>query len=350
MHIYLVESPLQLISAVEAINYFRHGRVLIIARLAKDRTENNEQFRKVVNSLLIPKVIFLDSYTSRYVNILGRIFLYIFLRVFSCKIDSISIGEWRSTWMHRCIEISRKCKATLLDDGLSTRTSLINNINLGFHNKLQISSADTGLWNGIVERSFRLIGSRRSSHYNFSVFSTCCSQNDSTTVSVISHNFESLSRRLVPSMTEDILYFGSKLSEAGLLTNEDEVTLLQVIFNRLSDLFPTKRIYYIPHRDESDQKLLMIKQTGFNIKKLGLPAEVYFILNPKLPCVIASMYSASIYNLSKIFTFRRVLFFRIPEFYLSKERLEVLRDLYKFFVNESYEVLDLGDGGSNYEV
>jgi hypothetical protein len=46
----------------------------------------------------------------------ARIFLYV--RLNRKNISRIYMGDWRSEWMHRCVEISNLNSVTLLDDGI----------------------------------------------------------------------------------------------------------------------------------------------------------------------------------------------------------------------------------------
>jgi len=97
------------------------------------------------------------------------------------------------------------------------------------------------------------------------------------------------------------------------------------ILNVFLKKYKSKKIFYVPHRSETDKNLEKIPKE-ISIKKINQPIETFMINNTYLPEIIAGFYSTALYNFKII---------------LSEKKVQVLNvnfDLNKLFWEENEKI------------
>ena len=80
---------------------------------------------------------------------------------------------------------------------------------------------------------------------------------------------------------------------------DTELRLLRVVFDDLKARHERYEIFYIPHRDDSDNKLKGVEDIGFKLKPQSMPAELIFLDSSTLPEVVAGAFTSALVNLLK---------------------------------------------------
>ncbi len=130
------------------------------------------------------------------------------------------------------------------------------------------------------------------------------------------NEFEWLRSRysLVPDKKEDsvVYFFGSYFSERSgkpLMTDKVYIKYLKYIANYYRDR--DLDIRYVPHRHESDCKLMEIEAIdGCIVTRFEFPAELEFIKRRILPTHVASFFSTCLFHFKLIGVSRSVISFR----------------------------------------
>jgi hypothetical protein len=154
---------------------------------------------------------------------------------------------------------------------------------------------------------------------------------------IVRHEFAYLKQNCSKRETrrDEVYFIGGKLSEASIISFDVEVELLGKIAKYY--LNRGKRLIYVPHRQDSIQKIAHIREAmQIPIRQFRTPAEVEFAQMEALPYGIASFFSTALYTLSKIFDFGCVDAFRISPIYIEdKFRLgiETVYQEYKKHLN-----------------
>jgi hypothetical protein len=89
--------------------------------------------------------------------------------------------------------------------------------------------------------------------------------------------------------SETMIILGTTEVEIGYVKLEYYLSLLSSILNKYREY----RIYYYPHRKESNDKLMLIEKLGVHIKNVDIPFEYYIIKKISVPKYIVGFASSN---------------------------------------------------------
>lgn len=349
INLFVVESPLQLLSAIEAAYKYKGTENIAIVKYGRHvRAENNKHMEMALSIYEFDSIYYVRTVESRFLMKLRMGLMYAFIYSKRRLIERIFIGDYRSVWMHRCIEISRANAAHLLDDGIITIHVYEEYLKKGKFNKLAFFARD-GLSYKLFDAAFRLLGSDRKSTYELSIFTSFVITPGSDNIEVVINDYSYLSGLAVCTGVGGIFYFGTKYSEAGYFSLEVEVAFLITAFSFLKKKHPTEELLYIPHRDDSKEKLERIKALGVRVFSLGMPAEMFFLKHHRRPRVVAGAYSTAIANVRSLYKPEQVYAFRLPMHEVEGTRVQHVSQIYAFYDRIGIPVIDLDLRGSRIE-
>jgi hypothetical protein len=343
----IVESPLQLLSAIEAIKYFDFKRTCLIVRYAdaRRRKRHNSHIDEVLKMYDFNRVIKLRNSSSNTLNKLLKFNSYLWFRINRKSIRKLAIGEWRSEWMQRCTEIAQKDSVILLDDGVIVVDILRNKIEKGVNFNVNTDRSKS-VKQRLKTLIFSILGTKGVYDKKYHLFTAFFSKTDSKTVQITPNRYEFVRSKVEDVNADGIYYFGTKYSEAGYFPLSVELRFLGHVFSTLSNLYPTEqaqennRILYVPHRDDSVTKLEAVKEIGFDVTPLNCPAEIYFFLMKKKPKVIAGAFTTAVANVSTIYKPDAVHLFKLPIEEIAKEKREHVESIYKFYEERKYQIVE----------
>ena len=334
--VYLVQSPSQLLSAMEAAATKRLVKNVLVVRFTGCKN-SGLHLERLISRFSWDRVIFFHG-RKRHVSLFWSlpIFLIQSLSSFKGKVNALFIGDFRSDWMHFFRIIVKPETTVLLDDGDITlaiqKVYFSNNIywpikpgGLGFTSNIK-SYVQTLIYKPFYKNAN--LNKPMDLFTSFEVESLRDQQ-------VIKNSFKYLkSTSLMHSSLEDIVfYFGSKYTEATILKLDEELDFITKVveYYKLINV----NFVYVPHRDDSTEKLKKIQsEISVKIKYLGMPAELYFSQAQRLPKHISGACTSTLNNLVKMYQFETVTAFVLPfklvpelfreDMYLSYENLRSL--------------------------
>ncbi len=300
-----VESPLQLLNAYEAVSYFNLENYIYIVRLSNNEA-NDEQIMNLLKLLKIDK----SNIEYMYIRTINRtlydysqLLFYRYKYMFVKNIDKIFIGNYESGFFNLIIKQFSKESIILLDDGAKT---------------LSIQSKFTN-----------------SKNYNlFTMYDIKTLQNQNIFINSYREVLTNTKELLIKK--DEILFLGTKLSEAGIIEEEYYINLIQNICNYYLD----KKIVYIVHRGESQEKLSEIEENkNIIIRQLNYPIELYGLCEKEIPYKVSSFYSTAIYTMKKIYHLEAECF-RFD--YSGSVHEYAIEEVYSFYEKEM-KVISLDD-------
>lgn len=269
-NVLLVESPFQLLSAYEAIESYSLKSYKIIIRLSK-KTHNDSQLLNLSNQLFPSQeniIYYSIGVAERTLRDLGMIFLlWLFVQVTSLKSVFFFVGNIDSKLMRLVTVTVPRRKIIVLDDGT---TSLI----------VQKRTSETTCYN-----LFTML-------YSLKAYSG---------QTITTHKFNAIRKaflRQVTAIKGESLFIGSCLCECDIISQQKYIELVEQIVADNS----AKKIRYIPHRFESEEKLgLLEKIKGVSIERIDYPVELFCFYHEAVPENIVSFYSAALISMKLLY-------------------------------------------------
>ncbi|KAB0666493.1 hypothetical protein F6V25_03475 [Oryzomonas japonica] len=141
--------------------------------------------------------------------------------------------------------------------------------------------------------------------------------------------------------SDEVFFLGQWLVEDGYMKEDLYLDYL----TKVKDYFANERLFYIPHPRESVTMINKIKESlGFNIRRFDVPIEYEISIRENMPKVLASFFSSALKNCQMILG-QKV---RIKAFYIAPEHLMRAPDLarkiyeqYEDIADENFEVIKL---------
>jgi hypothetical protein len=317
--LYYVESPLQLLTALDARKTLSSSAVLIV-KIAPElnRTANNDQLMALIQEEDWLKVHFARGSEIRVLD--G---LIMFLRIlkyywqYKNKIKRYFIGDLRSINMAVLAKSIRPEETVLLDDGAFTIIAQLHFIK----NKIIPYNSDKLICK-VYEflQSIDLSLPTTPNLYSFFNF-------DELLVDGQVNYHKDKTKRHIQVEPNDVYFFGSKFSEAGILTEDAELMVIEETFK----LYVNKKIYYIPHRDEEVKKLEMVKQFGGQILNLDGPAENFFDTTNVMPKIVVACYSTVLYSCFSRFSNVKTVAIDIRPLLLLESIKQNVENVYRYY-------------------
>ena len=337
----IVESPLQVLSAIEAVHYYGLHNTWLFVRYGRTerRIRNNKHIDMALEKHNFKKVIKLQSYRYATFNYLQISALYLFFLLFRRRIRNLVIGEWGSDWMQCCVDISRKEEVVLCDDGIIMVDILRNKLEKGV--RWQSAQRSTPL-KSIVKKSItKVLGSRGWHDARFRLFTAFFEESDSDKCSIDPNSYSYLQSQLQKRQQSGVYYFGTKYSEEGYFPLDVEIKFLRAVFSYLSKHEPHEQILYVPHRDDSDEKIEKVEEIGFKVLYLESPAELHFLSADTFPKSISGAFTTAVANLSSIYKPTTVRLFRLPQDQIVLKKREHVKTIYEFYEKRGFTIIEL---------
>lgn len=295
--LFFVEAPFQLLSAYEAINSLKISDYKIIIRLSNNDINNN-QLKELLEELFLTKkdkkikFIKISNKNRSFFDLLC--ILKVFILTFFSQVfyKYIFLGNFESRFLKVILLGVFNKKVILLDDGIK-----------GFS----------------IYKKF-------TNDFNYNMFTmlTTLSPLDNQLISY--HDFSKVKEKyfsIKDSTTTDLLFIGTKISELGIISEDNYINTLETILIRYSD----KNITYITHREENLKKLKKLEHySNFKINKLDSPIEIFLLRNNIFPQRVLSFYSASLFSIKRIYPDANVK--AIPFDYSCSEYKELIDEVY----------------------
>jgi hypothetical protein len=283
MNIFVVESPLQLLNAIEARQHFgvkESDAVLIILEGASPQNAKDVMAMSAIcrwaaihniagntRAQFLQRLVSLNSLANQYRDA---------QRVF--------IGDIRSQFMRHIA--NRLAPATLfqVDDGagvLSIRKSLDSTPRFSLTDRIKMMGFGFQL---ALPRNINFFTA-----YDMTPFGTG---------EVVRNSYSFLRANMITARQDERHFFlGTSLVEINIVSEKDYLDALK----RIREATHYEDIVYIPHRRECMGKLALVGELGFDVVKVSGCIEVYFAKQGITPKSISSFYSSALINLELIF-------------------------------------------------
>lgn len=245
------------------------------------------------------------------------------------------IGEFRSSWMQLSATLTNPNNKYLLDDGDITisvqKKYLTNNKNHPFVFDGTIKSfAKSILYLPVLLQKKSKEKLRLFTAFNLTPIGNQVIEKNNYSFTINKYSSNKIKTNLV-------YYFGSKYSEAKLIGQEIEIDFLRKVFS----CYVLENVRYIPHRDDSVEKLNAIRKLGATILEIDLPAEIYLLRSEIEPLVICGACTTVLSNAKKITPEIKIQSFLLPLHHIKDVNLrEDIERSYENLAELKVDVID----------
>jgi hypothetical protein len=340
VNVFLVETPHQLLNALEARSFFRLGDnhlvVIVKEEYSRDSfkclvdqsewrsvsylTTRSEPESRLLRKLRDHRVERIRGYYKTYELYLLRKNLDSLAKSFQIA-ERVFLGNYLVEYMRHFANVLSLRELCLLDDG--TTTLLINKVRRGMDVSKKRFSLD-GLKQKIINFAIKLNDRHIKDVTFFTIFDFEVRAGDR----LIKHNYPFLRKKGAERPVEDVVYFlGMSLIDEGL-SQESYLNYLRKVVK----YFSNERLVYIQHWEEPSERLKVIEK-DFNLKtiRFKVPIEHQISVLGNRPKIIASFCSSALEKC-------RIIFgdlLQINAFYIDPEDCPLnpgfIRDIYAYY-------------------
>lgn len=345
----LVESPFQALCALEVSLRNKNDKNILVYKLSEspERKVNNSQIENTISYGDWTEIIEFkanNKYGGLSVHYSTAVFLRNLASRYSDKIDKLFFGEFRSRWMHQARLAINASEDWLIDDGAATIKAVNESISKGVYvdsNVLVKSSAIKSVVFQLIYGKYeRKLSELKKQPVN--VFSAFVSETNGD-LGLEKNNFsyiKSFFNSKDNGKSNKVFYYGSKYSEAGVVSQEYELAFL----NKIQCYYSQKglEVQYFTHRDESSAKLELVEKIFSNsvIKNTDM-AEMHLLKSGVKPVEIAAAYSSVLSSLNVIFPEIKKTSFRLKEAEIQEKFSKGISMAYEFYESEGVELVVL---------
>jgi hypothetical protein len=299
----IVESPLQLLCAHEAISYFKVNSRFYI-RLSNNEV-NNLQMKSIVKDLNIDNVEYLELAPKKDFKTLLKMFKYLIILKLK-KYDYYILGDYLSGFIKQFIKISSQKKIILLDDGVAS---------FKIQRELKKKSLPLTLY----------------TMFNIEKF-------DNQQIYI--NKFVTLKNKYNNKNQSDDIFIGGKLVDLDIVSMN---TYIKVIKHALTNSNGNK-ILYFPHRGTSKEVINEIVSIE-NIEVIypDTTVELYLLKKGINPKNIYSILSTALFTLSTIYDNVNVIAYK--PIFNKNDREDDIEKLYLIMedIKNSIQIVSLNE-------
>jgi hypothetical protein len=276
-NLFIIRSPLQLLNAVEAKEYFKTDNNILV--ILTNSQNDEKSFEKILTLSTWDNIIYYKEKPSLFkrAKLIKSLKKHTYHYVFT--------GDYGSINQAFLANLNAK-EFYLIDDG--TRTIVIHKM---LKNPSQIPfSQKTNLYR------YALLGLKVSFKKPLNFF-TCYNLEPLKNSKLIINEYRYLQSLFQPNQQDDAIYFLGQNIDDLLMKKGRYVEYIK----RLKECYK-KTIYYLPHRHETisnelqelfDEQLILIENK--------IPIEIFFLEKNIYPRYIISFTSSALFNLSRIY-------------------------------------------------
>jgi len=351
-NVFLVNTPLQLLNAIEAKCHFKLDTEDCLLIVMGDR-KSKPQLLSLTGSVdkefgcvtvLNDVSLFPGDPFTVSESLLGRMFADIKIlkkSIFNIRrlnkiakyleeVDYIFIGYVRLIYTRHFVNVTSHKKVFLLDDGTAT-LGLAKERKQGF-----FIGPEKNLKSKLKYYGKRFINRVKDEYQESYNFFTMYDIDPGDKDRVIKNDFIHMRANidLLP-VSDDVYFLGSPLSEVGLISQDEYLEHIK----RVKEYFGDRRILYVAHRRESKNKLdILSKKYGLKVILFDYPIEYQLAHVGSRPKILASFVSSALDSCKIIFGDKlKIISFKLDLNESHKQLLQAY-DNYAAYVDDNFKI------------
>jgi len=292
-NLFIVKSPLQIINAIEAIEYFKlENNILLI--LHDDNKKNSLSMSNIAQ--MREWDIILHKKKVKKVKFLRDIF---FIKKITRKKYHYVFTSHITTFHRLLLSNVSANRIIYLDDGIETIVRYKDSILKNNLNKFNVKYL-----------KYLFFGLKFNICYPIHFF-TYFDLQDFRNSKIIRNDLKHFQKKYFQNMQEDEVTYilGQPLVKVGFLTQDDYFLAIDRIREKKGG-----KIVYIPHRNEIiSERLKSYEGENFELRDINMPVELYFLEQKIYPKEIVSFITTAFFTLHKLYSKTHMCYVYIPK-------------------------------------
>ncbi|MGR3766073.1 hypothetical protein [Rossellomorea sp. NS-SX7] len=333
MNVFLIESPLQLLNAIEAQSYYKIKKEDTWLLLQNGEIpETLEQMKNMIEPELWPNVRVVGSGKGKiswFTRMLG-------LKKLAKKSQSINrlfIGDYRSDLMRDFAATVDYNQLIIIDDGAATLNTYKSLVDEKSRNEFLKDSSKADKTKSMVKKVAYSGHAPKKEHPEHIQLFTVYDLPSTDEIEVHKNDYHFHKTISKEKKVEDkICLLGTPLPEKNVISgNQKYLEYLKTIKENL----PNLPLVYIPHRAEDGSKLQEIEELGFNIDRNNTCVEHKLIYSDTIPKYIVSFYSSALINLKQMMNSDvKIISYKIPTKDITASKASSIQSVYEYYAKE----------------
>ncbi len=315
-NLFIVNSPLQLLNAIEAVYKFNLKNLLLVAIYNRSENNKNQMENKIKEFSFDEVVRFTPKKGSKYIG-----YIRLINQLKEYQYDNVFTGELEDPSFRVLVANIKKEKLFLLDEGTSTIVDYETKIKKNKFNKLEYK---------LIRYLFAGFNLKLKDTINFFTYYDFEPLDGGD---VIRNRLEYMRKDFKQNSVDysDTLFFLGKPLFIFSDKNEFDIVLQNVL-----QKYKSKKIVYFPHKDESDT-IKNIKKICKDIEFLEInqPIEEYFLKNGIYPKHIISCSSTALITTKILFDECSVEYIKIKNPNTNLDYMKNSDIIYNYFEKNS---------------
>jgi hypothetical protein len=325
---FFVETPFQLLSAMEAKEYFEDNENILLIKYSYHRDNNNNQIDRLLpltNWDRIIKLKFNIITKIIKVNILSTLKRLMLEKI---KFDRIFLGVYASGYQRLFTSNLMKNEVYVIDDGTVTLELQKNYLSQYNSNDFSTNVNKTNIQNKLLH----IFGFKTIPKEKINIFS-CFDILPHPGQLIIKHDFL-FCKNLINNSSSNknkngVVYF---LGQAFAEKQYFEFSYYINLVRKIRKYYKDKSFIYVPHRAESRENICKIKNiSDITIEQFSHPCELEFAIKNIRPHYISSFCSTALYTLRMIYPDASITSFKIPAREINPMFRERIQSFYEYF-------------------
>jgi hypothetical protein len=301
-NLFIITSPLQLINAIEAREYFQTKNNKLVAIFTEFESKNKDQIIKLINENEWDDVLYFDMRPTgtkttffRQIKLAKQLQKEIYNNVFC--------GDLSSS-IKLIVSNVQKNKVYLLDDGATTINRHLNELSGNTKKKNPPKKI-------LRQLRFNIFGLKTALNDTINMF-TSYKLEPHADEKIIHNNLTYFKNIFLADTTLDkqVYFLGQPLSELNIVNRETYLSYINTIRHHYSN----QNIIYIPHRFEKNiEEIEKLQNANFTVKHIDLPVELEFINCKTYPMQLCSFFSSALFTLNILYPEASITAFEVEQ-------------------------------------
>lgn len=328
-NLFIVSSPLQVLNALEAKQYFKTTDNILLILFTEFKSLNREQIINSINQKEWNQIIQYDLKKNK--NSKSSFFeqVKLIIKLKKNKYNYIFSGGFTSINKLLLANLNKQ-EVFLIDDGAASINQHKIELNPNITEKRKLKKR-------IRQYRFNIFGLKTEVKDTINLF-TCFKLQSHTNEKIIHNNFSYLKQLYFTDMNinNTIYFIGQPVVDIALITEETFIAYIKKVI-----AYFDKPIIYIPHRAETiPEALKKLQSKNFIFQNSQGPIELIFLKQKVYPSTIVSFFSTALYTLDVIYDKSSLYSIVLPQESL-KFNHKLIHDYYDFLYTTNIKKITL---------